>query len=769
MQPGSILGHPVLRTEDPRFLTGAARYTEDVPAEGALHVAFVRSPLAHARLLRVDATEAAAMPGVVGVFTAADLPEVELAGASDDVPAAMRRPALADGTVRFAGEAVAAVVAETRAGALDAAETVFPDLDPLPVVVDPEAASGRGAPLLFPEVGTNVAVVHMFEPDPGALDGAEVVVRARFVNQRLAPVPMEPNGALAVPDPETGGVTVWAPSQGPHGVRNMIAEQLGLEPELVRVISTNVGGGFGAKAEAYPEQVVVAALARRLGRPVRYVETRSENLLAMVHGRGQVQEVELGATRGGVVTGLRVRLVADMGAYPVGDYLPRLTHLMAPGVYRIPRVDYEARCVVTNTTPLSAYRGAGRPEAAALIERAMDLLAGELGLDPVEVRRRNLIPADAFPFTTATGAVYDSGDYGRVLDAVLELAGYEGLRREQAERRARGDRRALGIGISSYVEITGWGNEFGSVVVHPDGTATARSGVMPQGQGHETAFAQIVAETVGIPMERVRVVVGDTAEVPWGNWTGGSRSLQVGVSAVARAGEEVAEKARQLAAFALEVNPEDLVRADDGGFAPVGVPGRGVSLGELAAMAEDPGRLPEGMAPGLGAEADFRMEGRTYPFGAHVAVVEVDLETGDARLVRHVAVDDCGRMVNPMLVDGQVQGGIAQGAAQALYEGVAYDEEGTPMTGTLMAYAMPSAADLPSFENAHTETPTPLNPLGAKGIGESATIGSTPAVQNAVVDALAHLGVRHLDMPLTPERVWRAIQDAAGRDVADAL
>jgi carbon-monoxide dehydrogenase large subunit len=458
-----------------------------------------------------------------------------------------------------------------------------------------------------------------------------------------------------------------------------------------------------------------------------------------------------------------VDILADMGAYPTATYLPPTTQMMLSGVYRIPRIACRGRSVVTNTTPVAPYRGAGRPEATALLERSMDLLAAELEMDPAEIRRRNLIPPDAFPYDTAVGTTYDVGDYERALDEALRLSGYERLREEQAERRARGDRVQLGIGLSTYVEITGFAREFGSVEVSPDGSATVLTGISPHGQGHETSFAQIASAILGIPMDRVRVVHSDTGVVPSGEGTYGSRSLQIGGSAVWNASQAVLEKARRVAAHLLEVAEADIVHHDDGRVGVAGAPDRALTWGELATAATESPRLPEGLEPGLSASVKFKQKDSTFPFGAHVAVVEVDMETGEVRPVRHVAVDDCGRILNPLLVEGQVHGGLAQGIAQALYESVEFDELGTPLTSNLTSYLMPSAAELPGFVSAHTETPTPLNPLGAKGIGEAATVGSTPAVQNAVVDALSPLGVRHIDMPCSPERVWRAIRGASGR------
>jgi len=747
----------LLRREDPPLVTGAALYCDDLAQPGALHAVFVRAPLAHGRILAIDPAPAAAMPGVAGVFTAADLdlPPLPAGGA----PAAMARPVLATGTVRFLGEAVAVVVAATRAQAVDAAEAVEVDYEPLEVVTDPQQALAADAPRLF-EGGGNLAKERRWPEPSRALEGAEVVVRGRFVNQRVAAAPIEPNAAVAVPEPERDGLTLYAPSQAPFWTRDTVAEVLGMDQERVRVVVPAVGGAFGARIHTYPEQVAVAALAWRLGRPVRYVESRSETMLAMTHGRAQVQEVELAATRDGRITGLRARLLADGGAYPA-DATPMLssTRYMASGVYRIAKVEVAWECVATNTTPVAAYRGAGRPEATAMIERAVDLLAARLGIDPAELRRRNLIPARAFPYTTATRARYDSGDYQGALDRVLAAAGYEELRGEQAARRQRGDVRQLGIGLSVYVEVTGFGSEFGEVVVEPDGRITARTGVSPHGQGHETAFAQLVAATLGVGADQVGVVHSDTFAVPRGEGTMGSRSLQVGGSAVAGAATQVLEKARALAAHLLEAPAEDVAVFPGEGLGVAGAPSTALAWAELAAAAADPDRRPPGMDAGLAAAVDFEMEHSTFPFGAHLAVCEVDTETGLVRLLRHVAVDDSGRIHNRMLAEGQVHGGIAQGIAQALFEEVGYDENGNCLHGNLASYTMPAAADLPAFETQRTETPTPLNPLGAKGIGESGTIGSTPAVQNAVVDALAHLGVTHLDMPLTPERVWRALRD----------
>jgi carbon-monoxide dehydrogenase large subunit len=630
---------------------------------------------------------------------------------------------------------------------------VVVDYDPLPVVASTEAAAADGAALLFPEHGSNVAFESAYGGGDGdVLEGADVVVRGRFVNQRLAAVPMEPDVVLAAPDPETGGMRIWASTQNPHAVRDYVAECLGLPETQVRCVSPDVGGGFGAKAFTYPEQAIVSELARRLGRPVKWTQTRSECFLTMTQGRAQVQEIELGARRSGELVGLRARVVADAGAYPgIGGFLPFFTGQMLAGVYRLPRIDFAARAYATNTTPIGAYRGAGRPEATALLERAMDMLAVELGMDPAEVRRHNFIPPEDFPVTTAGGASYDSGEYRRALERAVELAGYEELRAEQRRRREAGERRVLGIGLSSYVEITAVGSptEFGSVEANADGEFVVLAGTHSHGQGHETAYAQIVADTLDVPVDSVRVIEGDTGLIPRGDGTAGSRSLQLAGSAVLEASRALLERARKLAADVLEASPDDVVALGDGRLGVRGVPGSGLTWVQLVAAATERGDPP------LREDHDAMAE-PSYPFGTHVAVVEVDLDTGEARLVRHVAVDDCGPQINPMLVEGQVHGGIAQGAGQALYEEMVHDRDGNPLTGTLLDYGMPTANELPKFETGSTVTPSPRNPLGVKGIGEAGTIGSTPAVQNAVVDALAHLGVRHLDMPLTPERVWRA-------------
>ncbi len=757
--PGSILGTSVRRREDPRLVTGRGRFVADISPPGMLHAAFARSTLAHARVLRVDSRTAQAMPGVAGVYVASDLGLRRHLGAAI-LAETLAHPPLAAGVVRYVGDPVAVVLAETPEQAADAVLAVEIEYETLPALVDPLSATGADAAPIFPEHGHNVAFATSLGGDEDALAGADVVVRSRFLNQRLAAVPLEGNAILAVPAGD--GLEVWVSSQAPHRVRDDIAEFLGLPEALVRVVAPDVGGGFGAKLVPYPEHLVVARLARETGRPVRWVETRSEGMTSMTQGRGQVQDVELGATRAGGLVGMRLRLVQDAGAYPgLGAFLPYYTGMMAPGVYRLPRFDFAAESVVTNTTPISSYRGAGRPEATALVERAMDMLAGELGCDPADLRRQNLIRRDEFPYTTAGFATYDVGDYERALSELLRVAGYEQLRAEQAERRRSGDARQLGIGLSLYVEITAGVSptEFGAVEVLPDGSVVVRAGTASTGQGHETAYAQIVADRLGVPQDSVRLVQGDTAEVPRGDGSSSSRSIQLGGSAAAEAAVQVLDKARLLAGHLLEVSPDDVIRVD-GGLGVAGVPARSLTWAELAVAASDPARLPEGAEPGLAAEADFYQDGATFPFGAHLALVEVDTETGQVRALKHFAVDDCGRVINPMLAEGQVHGGVAQGLAQALYEEVLYDVDGNPRTTSLLDYGVPTIAEIPEMIVVHIETPTPLNPLGAKGIGESGTIGSTPAVQNAVVDALSHLGIRHIDMPLTPDRVWAAIKKA---------
>jgi len=756
----SILGTRVLRTEDPRFLTTGGVYTDDLRLPDTCHVQFVRSAVAHARIRSVDVSAALAEPGVIAAFTGADLDLPELSPPMRGViNAQMGQPLLARDVVRYVGEPVAVVVTEGRYQGEDAADLVDVDYDPLPAVVDMTEAGQPGSAVLFPAVGSNVAATF---GDPAALKddlfaGSEVVVSRTIVNQRVAPAPMETRAAVAAWDAD-GRLTAWIPNQGAQGTRASLAAMLGIDQAAVRVITPDVGGAFGAKFGADPEHAVVCWVARRLGRPARWAETRNENLVGMTHGRAQRQTVTIGGRRDGTVTAYRLEILQDAGAYPrFGAFLPALTILMAPGPYAFPRAEAVATSVVTNTTPVGAYRGAGRPEATAAVERAIDLFAAEIGRDPAEVRALNLLPPFTEPHTTAFGAVYDSGDYEAALSRALDAAGYADLRDEQAKRRAAADVTQIGIGLSCYVEITGPGAEEGgprenaTVEVHPDGSATILTGTSPHGQGHATVWAMLASDELGIPLDKITVKWGDTDLIPEGGGTGGSRSLQQGGAAVQQASRELLDVARQRAAESLEVSPADLVFDVAGSaFAVAGDPDVSVSLAGLAERER------------LFVRAVFRTQGPTFPFGAHVAVVEVDTETGKVVLRRVVSIDDAGTVINPLLAEGQRHGGIAQGAAQAFLEEVVYDGDGNPLTATFADYPFLSAAEVPSFELVAMETPTSYNPLGAKGIGEAGTIGSTPAVQNAIIDALGPLGVRHIDMPASPQRVWQALRAAAG-------
>jgi aerobic carbon-monoxide dehydrogenase large subunit len=749
----SIMGTRVVRTEDPLFLSRGATYTDDLTDErltGALHLTLVRSPLAHGRITGLDVEAARTAPGVVAVFTGADLdiaPQLMFAGANR----AMVRPFLATDRVRFVGEPVAAVLTEHPYQGPDAAELVEVDYEPLQAVVDLKASLAEDV-LLFDEAGTNLAMGlgHDTPFDEHLFDDCEVVVTREIVNQRLAAAPLETRAAAAVWG-EDGRVTLFASTQNAQAARDEVAGWLGVEPGLIHLITPDVGGGFGAKIGADPTFALVASLAKRVGRPVRWSESRSENMTGMLQGRAQLQTITIGGRRDGSVLAYRLDVLADAGAYPaLGTVLPFFTRQMAPGVYDIPKVESRARVLVTTTTPTGAYRGAGRPEATAAIERAIDLFAAEIGMDPAEVRKRNVVPPEKFPFETKGGATYDTGEYAKAIDRVLEAAGYAELRAEQAARRKRGDTVQLGIGVSAYVEITGGGefSEDASVEVHADGTVTVLTGTSPHGQGHATAWAMLASEHLGVPVEKITVRHGDTDLIPRGAGTMGSRSLQTGGVAVYQAAGELVELAKRRAADLLEAGVDDL-EVTDGRVAVKGT-GAGVTLAELAE------REP------LKVDTTFDSGAATFPFGAHVAVVEVDVESGKAVVDRIITVDDAGPVLNPLLAEGQRHGGIAQGISQALLEEVVYDADGNPLTATFADYGFPSAAELPSFTLVNMETPTPLNPIGAKGIGEAGTIGATPAVQSAVVDAVSHLGVRHIDMPTSPLRVWGAIQAASG-------
>jgi aerobic carbon-monoxide dehydrogenase large subunit len=756
----SILGTRVLRTEDPRFLTSGGVYTDDVVDErltGACHVFFVRSPVAHARIQRIDVSAALAAPGVIAVYTGADLAELPEIKPGPLFNQEMTRPVLATDKVRYVGDPVAIVVTEQAYQGEDAVELVDVDYDVLPAVID-FADAASDTVLLYEGAGTNVAANFgdASQLDEHLFDECEVMVTRTILNQRVAPAPMETRAAAAAWD-SAGRLTAWIPNQGAQGTKAGLARLLGLPPGQVRVITPDVGGAFGAKFGADPEHALVAWVARQLGRPARWTETRYENLVAMTHGRAQLQTVTIGGRRDGTVLAYRLEVIQDSGAQVrIGAMLPFLTILMTPGPYAIPRAESVAKSVVTTTTPIGAYRGAGRPEASAAIERAMDLFAAEIGADPADVRRRNLLPKFTEPHRTKFGALYDTGDYAAALDKALAAAGYDELRREQAERRARGDTVALGIGLASYVEITGMGDgeeappqENATVEVHPDGTATILTGTSPHGQGHATAWAMLASDELGIPVDKITLKWGDTDLIPEGGGTGGSRSLQHGGSAVRQAAQELIEVARERAASELEASPADLrFDVERSAFEVAGDPDASVPLAHLAEEER------------LVVRTVFTAPGATFPFGSHVAVVEVDTETGKVVLRRIVTVDDAGFVLNPLLAEGQRHGGIAQGAAQAFVEEVVYDGDGNPLTASFADYPFLSATEVPSFELADMQTLTTYNPLGVKGIGEAGSIGATPAVQNAVIDALAHLGVRHIDLPASPQRVWQAIQAA---------
>ncbi len=767
MAVSRYVGARVKRIEDPKLIRGEGCYVDDLSFPGMLHAVFIRSPHGHGRIRKVDLRRARAHPGVVGAFAARDLTEiqrplpvipVEGMRAADHLP-------LADREVHYVGEPVAVVLAEGAYAARDAADLVDVDYDPLPAVVDLERAV-EGPPYAHTDLGTNIAYTSTVERGDmeAAFRDAPVVIRQRMINQRVAPVSLETRGTVATYDGGLGQglLTIWTSTQDAHAIRDGLGQVLRLEARRIRVITPDVGGGFGSKLNTYPEDVIVAHLARRHRRAVKWVESRRENLLTTTHGRGQVIEVEVAADRDGRIRGMRSRILADLGASLVYTtaIVPTLTPLMIQGPYDIPALRCELVALYTNTCPTGAYRGAGRPEATYYLERVMDLVADETGVDPAEVRRRHFVPPSRFPFKAASGARYDSGNYAQPLDEVLRLAGYPRLRQEQAEARRAG--RLIGIGLSSYVEICGFGPwELGTVRVNKDGTVTVVTGTSPHGQGDATGFAQIVADALGIPPDQITVVHGDTLLVQQGGGTSGSRSMSLGGSAVYLAALEVREQILGVAANLLEAAKADLTLENER-VAVRGAPGRMVTIAQVAEAAYNGAHLPEGQAPGLEATSRFKSQGTTFPFGSHLCVVEIDPETAVARITRYVAVDDCGRVINPLLVDGQIHGGIVQGASQALLESAVYDENGQLLTGTLAEYGIPNAHLVPTMERGTSVTPTPANPLGAKGIGEAATIGSTPAVVNAVVDALSHLGVRHLDMPLTPARIAAILRSARG-------
>jgi carbon-monoxide dehydrogenase large subunit len=761
---GRQIGARVKRKEDPRLLVGGSTYVDDLQPQHLGHVAILRGIHGHATINGIDTSAVEALPGVLAVYTGHDFPTLgplpavgeEEGPVADALPIATM--ALPIDRVRHYGQAIAVVVAETRAIARDALDLIVVDYTPLPVVADIHAAIAAGAPQLYDEAPGNIAYTwsRVAGTPAAAFAEAEVVVTRPMTNQRIAGVSMEPRGVLAQPDPQ-GGVILTTSTQTPHTVRHEIAHVLGLSPLQVRVIAPEVGGGFGVKVTAYPEDFLCAAIALRLRRPVKWIETRSEHLAATHHGRAQHAEVSLAARRDGTITAVKLRVLADLGAYPRGALIPTLTAKMMNGVYRFASVDLEIRGVYTNTMATGPYRGAGRPEAAYYIERIVDVLAAELEMDPIELRRKNFIPKDAFPYQTAAWHLYDSGDYEKPLSKLLEIVDYPALRQQQAEMRKAG--RYLGLGVATFTEVCAVGPyESAMVRVEPTGQVTIATGASPHGQGTETTFAQIVADTLGVSMDDVFVVHGDTARTPPGIGTFGSRGLVVGGSALVQGLDRIVEQIKKIVAHRLEAAVDDVVFAD-GRFGVRGTPEAALTLKEIAKIAYS-GSVPAEIGTGLEVTDFFAPPGTTFPFGADLVVVEVRADTGEVQVLRYVAVDDCGRVISPLLVDGQVHGGLAQGIGQALWEAVVYDEDGQLITGSLMDYAIPRAQDFPMFETARTETPSPLNPLGAKGIGELATIGSTPAIVNAVVDALRPFGVTHLDMPLRPQRLWQAITQA---------
>ncbi len=760
-----FIGARVRRREDPELITGRARFVADIQLDNVLHLTVWRSPVAHGRVLAVRTEEAEALPGVAAVLTAEDLQDAwvkplpllsgAMAGSYEFTRLPKRYP-LACGLVRFAGEGVAVVLAEDAAVAADALERIEVELEPLPALTSTGQALEEGAPSIHDRAEGNRAFV--WTADSGGVDeafqraAATVDLDVRI--QRLVPTAMEPRAVLAAPDSGSDGVTLWTTTQIPHQVQGDLAKLLDWPAEQIRVIAPEVGGGFGAKAAVYPEEALAVLLARRFGRPVRWVATRSEDSQATTQGRDQHDRIRLAADREGRLLAADLEVHADLGAWVsrVGAAVTPFTGLMMTGVYDIPAARARAVGVLTNKPPVEPYRGAGRPEAAYLIERAMDALARKLGMDPAELRRRNFVPPERFPYRTAIGIEYDSGNYAAALERALELAGYPELRRLQGERRREGGD-LLGIGVACYVEICGFGPwETGGVSVDAEANVVVLSGTSPHGQGHQTTWAQLAAEVLQVPMETIEVKHGDTAVVPQGVGTFGSRSAPVGGSAVFQSAQTVRDGARAIAAHLLEASEEDL-RLEDGKFFVVGAPQLGVSWKEVAAAAHSEG-LPEALRGRLRADTRYEPKGETYPFGTHVCVVEIDRETGQIRILRYLSVDDCGRVINPLIVEGQVHGGAAQGIGQALWEQAPYDEAGNPLAVNLLEYALPRADSLPAFESHRTETPTPLNPLGVKGIGEAATIGSTPAVVNAVADALE---VEHVDTPLTAEKIWRLL------------
>jgi carbon-monoxide dehydrogenase large subunit len=775
----AIFGSAIKRREDPRLVTGSATYTDDIKLPGLAHAAFLRSPYAHARITRVDVSQARKAPGVLAVYTGADIKD-----RVNPVPCAWTppncdikvppHPLLAVDKVRYVGDGVAMVVGESREAARDAIDLIDVDYEPLGAGVDPEKMAQPGSPQLHDSVPGNLAftwVVNGGDADR-AFDQAEVRVELRIVQQRLLPSAIEPRAAVASYNKGSGQLTLWCTSQNPHIHRLLCSIMLKVPEHKVRVISPEVGGGFGSKIPAYADEALVSFAAMNLGRPVKWTEDRSENYKATTHGRDHVQYVELCGTRDGRITGLRTKVYAGLGAYAstAAPGIPTILHgLIYSGPYTIPNIRGVVYGVYTSGTPVEAYRGAGRPEATYLIERLVDRYAREIGIDPVEVRRKNFIPPDKFPYTVATGLTYDSGNYEPALDKALGILDYHAFREEQEAARKEG--RYLGVGVVSYIEICGLGPSqvagavgFGGglydsaiVRVYPTGTVRVYIGARPHGQGEETTFAQIVAEEFGCPVENIEIVAGDTESTPQGWGTYGSRTTAVTGSAVKVAAQRVKEKARKIAAHLMEANEQDL-EWKNGKFNVRGSPDQAKSFADVALMANVAWNMPPGVEPGLEATAFFDPSNFVYPFGSHVCTVEVDVETGEVKILRYIAVDDCGPHINPMIVQGQIHGGVIQGLGEGLQELCVYDEDGQLLTGTMMDYAVPKAAQMPRIETDHTVTPSPVNPLGVKGCGEAGTIGSAACLVNAVCDALAPLGIRHIDKPVTPARVWAAIQ-----------
>ncbi len=784
-RPAAEIGQARKRKEDRHLITGRTTWTDNLSLPGMLHLAILRSPMAHARITRVDVSPALQRPGVLAAFSGQDFAETQ-----GNIPCAWPvtpdmvnpgHPSLAVSTVNHVGEAVAVVVARDKASAQDALEAIDIDYDPLPVVLDMPTALEDGAVKVHEHTDSNRSYTWAFEsgaagtgqPIVDALADAEVTVRRRFIQQRLIPAFMEPRSTVV--QPVGDGFTMWSATQVPHILRTMLALTLGVPEHKVRVIAPDVGGGFGGKLQVTPEEVITTLVARKLNKPVKYTETRSESLMSAHHGRDQIQDITITARKDGTVTGLDVHLLADMGAYLrlVSPGVPVLGAFMFNAIYKFPAYRFVCEGVFTTKTPTDAYRGAGRPEATFAIERIMDELADELGVDPLELRRKNWISHEEFPFTTVCGLTYDSGNYEAATDRALELMGWDELKAEREHRRSTNDPVQLGLGISTFTEMCGLapsrvlgsldygagGWENAAIRVLATGKVEVVTGSSAHGQGHETAWSQIVADQLGVPFEDVEVIHGDTQSSPKGLDTYGSRSLAVGGIAIVKAAEKVVAKARKIAAHMLEANEDDLDFAD-GSFKVRGVPGEGKTIQDVAFAAFTAHDLPDGVEPSLDADATYDPENFSFPHGTHLCAIEVDTETGAAKIRKYVCVDDIGHVINPLIVDGQVHGGLAQGIAQALYEEAVYDEDGNLTTGTFVDYLVPSASDLPSFTTDRTVSPSTTNPLGVKGVGEAGTIASTPAVVNAVVDALRPWGVHDVQMPCTPERIWRAINGA---------